>query len=300
MLSVHNIGQRLFAKYVLGLSQGTVSELLSKPKSWDKLTEKGRDSYRKMHAWVWDDGAILLLKTLIPRKGELLRAGNNNPMKQDTERHTMEAERQAHHSTEHRINKILGEAKPEPSLSTSLPASLLLPSLPTAGGQLSAMSQLSGLAGPPPQLGGVNTDELSKLAALSFYQNELSQLQSRAGAREMEETEENKEEHEESDRDSVKEEKEQLSEKESPFSLLQAAKADHSFGLVRPSLPTGLFPGFPHGPENPLQRMASITNSLVSQPLPSPHFSQKPLKAVLPPITQQQVTNVCHLLAQSL
>ena len=45
-MSVHNIGQRLFAKYVLGLSQGTVSELLSKPKSWDKLTEKGRDSYR--------------------------------------------------------------------------------------------------------------------------------------------------------------------------------------------------------------------------------------------------------------
>ena len=70
MLSIHNIGQRLFAKYVLGLSQGTVSELLSKPKSWDKLTEKGRDSYRKMHAWVWDEGAILLLKTLIPRKGE--------------------------------------------------------------------------------------------------------------------------------------------------------------------------------------------------------------------------------------
>ena len=82
MLSIHNIGQRLFAKYVLGLSQGTVSELLSKPKSWDKLTEKGRDSYRKMHAWVWDEGAILLLKTLIPRKGELLRSSNSNSMKQ--------------------------------------------------------------------------------------------------------------------------------------------------------------------------------------------------------------------------
>ncbi|QQP42509.1 Homeobox protein cut-like, partial [Caligus rogercresseyi] len=51
LLSIHNIGQRLFAKYVLGLSQGTVSELLSKPKTWEKLTEKGRDSYRKMHAW---------------------------------------------------------------------------------------------------------------------------------------------------------------------------------------------------------------------------------------------------------
>lgn len=70
LLSIHNIGQRLFAKYVLGLSQGTVSELLSKPKPWDKLTEKGRDSYRKMHAWACDDNAVLLLKSLIPKKGE--------------------------------------------------------------------------------------------------------------------------------------------------------------------------------------------------------------------------------------
>lgn len=70
LLSVHNIGQRLFAKYVLGLSQGTVSELLSKPKPWDKLTEKGRDSYRKMHAWACDDGAVMLLKSLIPKKGK--------------------------------------------------------------------------------------------------------------------------------------------------------------------------------------------------------------------------------------
>ncbi|CAH1641325.1 unnamed protein product [Spodoptera littoralis] len=68
LLSVHNIGQRLFAKYVLGLSQGTVSELLSKPKPWDKLTEKGRDSYRKMHAWACDEAAIMLLKSLIPKK----------------------------------------------------------------------------------------------------------------------------------------------------------------------------------------------------------------------------------------
>jgi hypothetical protein len=44
LLSIHNIGQRVFAKYILGLSQGTVSELLSKPKHWDKLTEKGRES----------------------------------------------------------------------------------------------------------------------------------------------------------------------------------------------------------------------------------------------------------------
>ena len=79
ILSVHNIGQRLFAKYVLGLSQGTVSELLSKPKSWEKLTEKGRDSYRKMHAWVYDEGAVMMLKSLIPRKSELVRSGAGPP-----------------------------------------------------------------------------------------------------------------------------------------------------------------------------------------------------------------------------
>lgn len=72
LLSIHNVGQRLFAKYVLGLSQGTVSELLSKPKPWDKLTEKGRDSYRKMHAWACDENAILLLKSLIPKKGKYI------------------------------------------------------------------------------------------------------------------------------------------------------------------------------------------------------------------------------------
>ena len=51
----------------------------------------------------------------------------------------------------------------------------------------------------------------------------------------------------------------------------------------------GHHPGGLFSLDSPLQRMASITNSLVSQPLPSPHFNQRPLKAVLPPITQQQV-----------
>ncbi|KAK8787352.1 hypothetical protein V5799_022874 [Amblyomma americanum] len=69
LLSAHNVGQRLFARFVLGLSQGTVSELLSKPKPWDKLTEKGRDSYRKMHAWASDDFCVFMLKSLVPKKG---------------------------------------------------------------------------------------------------------------------------------------------------------------------------------------------------------------------------------------
>ena len=70
LLSVNNIGQRMFARYILGLSQGTVSELLSKPKTWEKLTEKGRDSYRKMHAWAVDDAAVSLLKAVIPKRGQ--------------------------------------------------------------------------------------------------------------------------------------------------------------------------------------------------------------------------------------
>lgn len=69
LLSVHNIGQRVFAKFILGLSQGTVSELLSKPKHWDKLTEKGRESYRKMYTWSCSEQSINKLKAISPRKG---------------------------------------------------------------------------------------------------------------------------------------------------------------------------------------------------------------------------------------
>jgi len=75
ILSINNIGQRLFARHVLGLSQGTVSELLSKPKHWDKLTEKGRESYRRMHQWVRDGGNIAVLKAYAPKKGQLNNLG---------------------------------------------------------------------------------------------------------------------------------------------------------------------------------------------------------------------------------
>jgi hypothetical protein len=52
LLVSRNIGQRQFARDILGLSQGTVSELLAKPKPWDRLTEKGKDSYRRMYQWL--------------------------------------------------------------------------------------------------------------------------------------------------------------------------------------------------------------------------------------------------------
>ena len=69
LLGQNNIGQRVFARCILNLSQGTVSELLSKPKPWSKLTEKGKESYRKMWAWAQSEESILQLKSISPRKG---------------------------------------------------------------------------------------------------------------------------------------------------------------------------------------------------------------------------------------
>ena len=69
LLAQHNIGQRIFARSILSLSQGTVSELLSKPKSWSKLTEKGKESYRRMWSWAKSDESIMALKNIKPRKG---------------------------------------------------------------------------------------------------------------------------------------------------------------------------------------------------------------------------------------
>ena len=51
----------LFAKYVLGLPQVPVTELLPKPKLWDKLVEKGRDFYRQIHSWAAEEVSVLLL-----------------------------------------------------------------------------------------------------------------------------------------------------------------------------------------------------------------------------------------------
>lgn len=101
LLSSNNIGQHIFAKVVLNLSQGTVSELLSKPKHWDKLTEKGRDSYRKMHQWSLNDEMIAQLKSFSPRKinKECFGAHAINSANQDSA------------STEEKIAQILSEAQ---------------------------------------------------------------------------------------------------------------------------------------------------------------------------------------------
>ncbi|XP_063850975.1 homeobox protein cut-like isoform X3 [Scylla paramamosain] len=169
LLSIHNIGQRLFAKYILGLSQGTVSELLSKPKCWDKLTEKGRDSYRKMHAWATDENAIYLLKSLIPKKGA---KECGTPFRGPDET-----------VTEERIQHILSEAS-RAMTSTSVPAQ---------GGQQdqdsrstdskspasSTHSPSSPLSRDARRIRKFDNDDMPQEKVAKIYQDELMKLMSR-------------------------------------------------------------------------------------------------------------------------
>lgn len=62
VLQFHNLGQKLFGEAVLGLSQGSVSELLSKPKPWHMLSIKGREPFIKMHLWLSDPHNVERLK----------------------------------------------------------------------------------------------------------------------------------------------------------------------------------------------------------------------------------------------
>ena len=58
ILSQYSISQRLFGEAVLGLSQGSVSDLLARPKPWHMLTQKGREPFIRMRIFLEDEGAI--------------------------------------------------------------------------------------------------------------------------------------------------------------------------------------------------------------------------------------------------
>ena len=60
----------MFGEHVLGLSQGSVSELLSKPKPWHMLSIKGREPFIRMQLWLND-----------PTNIEKLQAIKKNPEK---------------------------------------------------------------------------------------------------------------------------------------------------------------------------------------------------------------------------
>ncbi|XP_053500484.1 homeobox protein cut-like 1 isoform X2 [Ictalurus furcatus] len=64
----HNIGQRVFGHYVLGLSQGSVSEILARPKPWNKLTVRGKEPFHKMRHFLSDEQNILNLRSIQGRQ----------------------------------------------------------------------------------------------------------------------------------------------------------------------------------------------------------------------------------------
>lgn len=63
-LMAHNIGQKIFGEAVLGLSQGSVSELLSKPKPWHMLSIKGREPFIRMQLWLNDPHNVEKLQVI--------------------------------------------------------------------------------------------------------------------------------------------------------------------------------------------------------------------------------------------
>nr|XP_018911526.1 PREDICTED: homeobox protein cut isoform X2 [Bemisia tabaci] len=381
LLSIHNVGQRLFAKYVLGLSQGTVSELLSKPKPWDKLTEKGRDSYRKMHAWACDENAVLLLKSLIPKKGkdggitgvfgrgeadmteeriahilneasQMMKPGLGMAADQDS-RHSDDSRSPSHGQCpspqgrrmkkyenddisqeqvvriyQEELTKLMGRRLDENMRGDQPFPGILFP--PFFGGatnpddirlameayhrELSKLNAGQVPSVPPPNLS--NLIAMQQQAAVVLNQSNPNGFVQDLSLPKMERKQSSLDsEKQRLLNGDIEDKKEQMMPNAPPGmpeSVAEALKhAGSAFSLVHPKpepvtrshTPAGSSTSSPLGnsilpPEDfspgaavsPLQRMASITNALISQP-PTPHHhspAQRPLKAVLPPITQQQ------------
>lgn len=67
-----SLGQRLFGESILGLTQGSVSDLLSRPKPWHKLSLKGREPFVRMQLWLNDPQNVEKLRDMkkLEKKGE--------------------------------------------------------------------------------------------------------------------------------------------------------------------------------------------------------------------------------------
>jgi len=58
ILSRYSISQKYFGEKILGLSQGSVSDILARPKSWELLTQKGREPFIRMRLFL-DDSNLM-------------------------------------------------------------------------------------------------------------------------------------------------------------------------------------------------------------------------------------------------
>uniref|UniRef100_A0A0N4ZCT5 CUT domain-containing protein n=1 Tax=Parastrongyloides trichosuri TaxID=131310 RepID=A0A0N4ZCT5_PARTI len=89
-LSDTNFSQKDFADHILGMSQGSASDLLTKPKEWRGLTRRGRDPYIKMRAYL-DLYEIIKdeLKTIIEieeqKQLDLLKTMHKKPSEEESE-----------------------------------------------------------------------------------------------------------------------------------------------------------------------------------------------------------------------
>ncbi|XP_050434571.1 homeobox protein cut isoform X2 [Adelges cooleyi] len=363
LLSIHNVGQRLFAKYILGLSQGTVSELLSKPKPWDKLTEKGRDSYRKMHAWACDENAVMLLKSLIPKKdsgiptvmgrtendvtderivhilNEASQMMKPNQQQDDTQSNDGSTSHNEKNSTspsrqndlpqeqvarlyQEELSKIMGKRLEDSMRSGEQPfAGWLFPHFfgNHSGNQEDIRTaldayhrELSKLQNcPQSQLSGLLALQQQAAVAAMANNNNNNTIQGNGMAQDLSLPKDRKDMFALAQRKDfgIKVNGTEVSDKEAETVAEAMKHAGSAFSLVKPktepsgassvgssaSSPLGnsILPPEDFGQSaaaSPLQRMASITNALISQPATPHHHSpsQRPLKAVLPPITQQQ------------
>jgi homeobox protein cut-like len=74
ILSRYSISQRYFGDKILGLSQGSVSDILARPKPWELLTQKGREPFIRMRLFLDDPNAMKQLiqnVSLIPTASTL-------------------------------------------------------------------------------------------------------------------------------------------------------------------------------------------------------------------------------------
>ncbi|KAF8777409.1 Homeobox protein cut like protein [Argiope bruennichi] len=309
LLSVNNIGQRLFAKLVLGLSQGTVSELLSKPKPWDKLTEKGRDSYRKMHAWACDQHCVMLLKSMLPKKG---REGSSKPETEDrnappnpettcptssgiedNNNNTPEVSIASHPHTAHKdLRHHMHHMGHHP--------------IPYLSGGIAKTYRKKNEEGQPEEQVKQAQDEIRQ--ALAIYHRELTLLAAQ-GSHHPDPSCHACPMHRRQDcgipfcRDQpaccLPHPQQQNPHDHGGFFPSDAMKVLSPYSGASPLIPLP-----PEGQQtsnseesSPLQRMQSITNSLLNQAA-TPSFNtlpQRPMKAVLPPITQQQFDHYNNL-----
>ncbi|XP_026305432.1 homeobox protein cut-like 2 [Piliocolobus tephrosceles] len=132
----HNIGQRVFGHYVLGLSQGSVSEILARPKPWRKLTVKGKEPFIKMKQFLSDEQNVLALRTIqVRQRGSITprirtpETGSDDAIKSILEQAKKEIESQKGASpTEPRSSPSPPPSPTEPEKSSQEPLCLSLES----------------------------------------------------------------------------------------------------------------------------------------------------------------------------